>query len=81
MVTFGIPLKWLRKPWPHENAVGDGILVLVIGEVLFGGLCQVVKRRRLLYILTLQYILDLTVPNDVICNYNKLGMFSISVLR
>jgi hypothetical protein len=65
--------------WPHENALRNGILVLVIGEALFGDQYQIVKRRRLLYILALQYILDLTVQNDVICNYTKLGMFSIYV--
>jgi hypothetical protein len=36
-----------------------------------------VKRRTLLYIYALRDGLDLTVQNDVICNYAKLVMFSI----
>jgi hypothetical protein len=49
----------------------------VFGEAVYIRLPA--KRRRLLYILTLQYILDLTVQNDVICDYAKLGMFSMDL--
>ena len=35
------------------------------------------SKRRLLYIPTLQDILDLTVQNDVICNYTRVVMLSM----
>ncbi len=35
--TAAMPLRWQRMSWAYENAVWDGILVLVTGEVLFGG--------------------------------------------
>ena len=33
----GMPLRWWRMSWSHENTGWNGILVLVISEVLFGG--------------------------------------------
>ena len=56
--------------WPviTTGAMGTG----VFGEAVYIRLPS--KRRRLLYILTLQYILDLTVQNDVICKGQKVRL-------